>query len=70
MFLAQMDTVKCYLSPQKGASVVPWDSWLPAKPSLRNRHPDEELHEEDEVAEVICLQPTVGPGDGHACAGV
>ena len=41
MFLVQMDTMKCYYCPQKGASVVPWDSLLPADQTfLRDKHPD------------------------------
>ena len=41
MFFVQMDIMKCYYCQQNGASVVPWDSLLPAGQSfLRDKHPD------------------------------
>ena len=41
MYLVQIDTMKCFYCPQKGASVVPWYSLSPADQiSLWETHPD------------------------------
>ena len=39
MFLAHIDTMKCFYCPQKGASVVPWGSLSPADQTFFDRHP-------------------------------
>ena len=41
MFLVQIDTVKCFYCPQKGPSVIPWDSLSPADQTfLWDKHPE------------------------------
>ena len=41
MYIAQIDTMKCFYCPQKGPSVVPWDSSSPADQALlRVKHPE------------------------------
>ena len=41
MFLVQLDAMKCYYFPRKGAPVVPFDSFLPADQTfLRDKHPN------------------------------
>ena len=41
MFIVQIDTMKCFYCPQKGPSVVPWDSLSPADQTfLWDKHPE------------------------------